>query len=280
VLRRLVRFALLFLVLPAFLPLAIASRALALAGAGNVALRMAARTQRRWARVFLRVLGVELEVEGELPSEACLVVANHLSYLDIVVLSALFPGRFVAKSEIASWPILGAMASSVGTIFVVQKRRRDVVRVEREMTRTLRAGVPVVLFPEGGSSRGVGVEPFKSSLLECAALGRHPCLAAALGYETPGSPWAPAATVCWWGGMDFWRHAWGLVGLPRVRARVSLAPELRSGSDRKALAARLREDVLTRFIPMPQEPAPPDTPWPELFRQAAPGRMVSSGLPE
>jgi len=197
------------------------------------------------------------------------VVANHVSYLDIAVLASHFPGRFVAKSEIAGWPVLGPMAATVGTIFVVQKRRRDVVRVEPEMARTLAAGVSVVLFPEGHSTRGLGVDRFHSSLLESAVRGRAPCLAVALSYETPSDPWAPAATVCWWGGMRFWRHAWTLVGLRRIVVSVRFAPVLRRGSDRKALAEELRHDLLERFVPVRQAPIAPDYPWPELFAKAA-----------
>lgn len=266
-LRRCSRFLGLFALNALFLPLALGSRLLASCAAERVALRLAARTQRRWARSFLGVLGVELVLESPLPSGAFLVVANHLSYLDIPVLAALFPGRFVAKSDIAGWPVLGQMAAAVGTIFVEQRRQRDVVRVERAMTRTLAAGVPVLLFPEGRSTRGTTVERLHSALLESAVRARIPCLAVTLGYETPADPWAPAATVCWWGGMGFWRHAWGLVGLRRIRARVAVAPAARYGEERKVLARALHTDLLARFAPVRQAPLAPDCPWRELFRE-------------
>jgi 1-acyl-sn-glycerol-3-phosphate acyltransferase len=270
-LRRCSRFAALLGLNLLFLPLALGTRLVALCGAlcgaRRLALRLAAATQLAWARSLLFVLGVELALEGTAPPGAFLVVANHLSYLDIPVLAALFPGRFVAKSEIAGWPVLGQMAATVGTIFVEQKRRSDVLRVEREMTRTLAAGVPVLLFPEGRSTRGLGVERLHSSLLECAVRARIPCLAVALGYETPDDPWAPASTVCWWGGMGFWRHAWGLTGLARIRARVAVAPELRLGTERKGLARTLQAELAARFTPVRQAPLAPDCPWPELFRE-------------
>src|SRR5262245_42605938 len=161
---------------------ALVSRFLALLGARRAALRLAAATQARWGAGILAILGTEIDLEGSLPSGACIVVANHLSYFDIPVVSALVRGRFVAKSEIAGWPMLGQLASVVGTIFLVQRRRRDMLRVEEEMRRTLEAGVPVVLFPEGHSTRGLGVDRLHSSLLEVAIHGRAPCLAVALGY--------------------------------------------------------------------------------------------------
>lgn len=249
------------------LPLVVCARLLALAGPARAALRFAAFTQRVWARGLLALLGVELELVGTPPPGVFLVVANHLSYLDVPVLAALFPGRFVAKSEIAGWPVLGRLTALVGTIFVTQERTRDVLRVEREMARTLAAGVPVLLFPEGHSTRGAGVDRLHSSLLECAASGRIPCLAVTLGYETPGEPWAPAATVCWWGGMSFWRHVGGLMTLRCVRARVCVAPVPRAAQDRKELATLLAADLLAGFVPVRQRPIAPDYPWPELFTE-------------
>ncbi|MEQ1894919.1 MAG: lysophospholipid acyltransferase family protein, partial [Planctomycetota bacterium] len=224
-------------------------------------------------------LAMHVTLEGALPERTCLVVANHLSYLDILVLGRFFPGRFVAKSEIAGWPVLGWLARAVGTIFVVQTRPRDVVRVDREMAETLAAGVAVLLFPEGHSTRGLGVDRFKSSLLASAALGRIPCLAVALHYETPRDPWAPAGTVCWWGGMGFWAHAWELVGLRRVEARVRLASTPRAHPDRKVLAEELQTALGQVFVPIRQAPVAPDWPWRALFEPhgIAPGDAPGLG---
>jgi 1-acyl-sn-glycerol-3-phosphate acyltransferase len=269
-LRPALRFPALFALTLSFLPLAFLARATELAGCERLALRLAAAIQRVWARAFLRVLGVELVVEGRAAGGASLFVANHVSYLDIVVLAALFPGRFVAKSEIAGWPVLGQMAAAVGTIFVDQRRARDVLRVEREMARTLAAGVPVLLFPEGHSTRGERVDRLKSSLLDGVARAGLPCLALTLHYETPRDPWAPAATVCWWGGMGFWRHALGLVSLRNIRARVRLADAARTEPDRKALAAVLHADLCAHFEPVRQAPIAPDCPWAELFTGSLP----------
>lgn len=261
-----------------FLPLALGARALARLGCERRALRLAAATQRAWARVFLRVLGVELVVEGGPPEQVAILVANHLSYLDIPVLAALFPGRFVAKREIARWPVLGQLAAATGTIFVEQRRARDVLRVDAEMARTLAAGVPVLLFPEGHSTRGERIDRVHSSLLECAVRADLPCQAVTLHYETPFDPWAPAATVCWWGGMGFWRHALGLLSLRGVQARVALAERARTATDRKELASALQADLDARFRPVRQAPIAPDYPWPELFSRPGPGAEGAPSL--
>jgi 1-acyl-sn-glycerol-3-phosphate acyltransferase len=256
------------------------ARLFARIGPERAALRFAAACQRAWAFGMLAILGVELELVGMPPDGAVLVVSNHLSYLDIPVLARLFPGRFVAKSEIAGWPVLGTLAAMVGTIFVVQKRTRDMVRVQRAMERTLAAGVPVLLFPEGHSTRGLGVDRLHSSLLECAARGRIPCLAVALGYETPHDPWTPAASVCWWGGMGFWRHVGGLIGLRRIRARVAIAPAVRTSSDRKTLAAELQRDLEAGFRPVRQAPVAPSCPWSGLFDTEPTPAATATRTPE
>lgn len=275
---RLLRFLGLFVLSAALLPAALSTRLAAWFGAERAALHSAAALQRLWARGMLALLGVHARLEGERPRDTVLVVANHLSYLDILVLARFFPGRFVAKSEIAGWPVLGWLARAVGTIFVVQSRARDVVRVDGEMARTLAAGVPVLLFPEGHATRGLGVDRFKSSLLENAARAGIPCLAVALHYETPLDPWAPAGTICWWGGMGFWVHAWNLVGLRRVEARLSLASTPLVHSDRKALAEGLRAALVERFHPIRQAPVAPDWPWRALFEPSGIGEGDAAGI--
>jgi len=230
-----------------------------------MSIRLGARMQRLWARTTLRLLGVRLEPEGDPPRGPFLIAANHSSYLDILVLSVLFPGRFVAKSEIAGWPMLGWMSRAVGTLFVQQARRRDVVRVGAEMTRTLAAGVSVILFPEGRATPGGRLEPFHTALFEPAAREGIPCLAVALHYETPGAAHGPAWTVAWWGGMEMPAHVSRLAALPGgVRARVRWAPRPSRGADRKQLASDVRAALSACFEPLRHEPVPPDLPWPWL----------------
>ncbi len=250
-------------------PLGVASRALGLVGRWQgAAMRLAATTQALWSWCMLRGMGIRLDlppVGREIAPGPFLVVANHLSYVDIAVLGFLFPGRFVAKSEIARWPVVGWLARLGGTIFLRQARRRELVRVGEEIGRTLAAGVGVVLFPEGRASRGARIERLHPGLLESAARQELACLAVALGYETPGEPWAPAASVCWWGGMGFWPHLWNLLGMKEVSARVRWTLEPIRASDRKELAERLRVELEERFAPVRQGPIAPDFPWRRLF---------------
>jgi 1-acyl-sn-glycerol-3-phosphate acyltransferase len=130
------------------------------------------RTQRSvvgiWSRRLLRMLNVDARVHGSLviTQGNVLLVANHVSWLDIFVLSSVHPVRFIAKAELARLPIIGRMVRSVGTLFVERARRRDTRRVNHRAADALSRGDIVAVFPEGTTSDGTDVLPFKSSLLQ------------------------------------------------------------------------------------------------------------------
>jgi len=214
--------------------------------------RIGTRMGQLWGRLMCAILGVRLIVDGQPPKGCFVMAANHLSYLDILVLNALYPSLFVAKREIAGWPMFGLVARGSGTLFVDRDRAKDVVRVGHEMTRRLQAGIPLTLFPEGKSTRGSEVLPFMPSLLEPAAKAGVPCYGAALSYETPGVTTPPATTVCWYDGHNFVDHILRLMKVPRIEARVIFTPAPFASSDRKELARRLHEEVVEAFVPVRQ----------------------------
>ena len=207
-------------------------------------------------------MGVRVTVEGLAPTGSFFLVANHLSYLDIPVLLGRLNGRFLAKSEIASWPVLGLLARSTGTLFVDRSRKRDLTRVIAEVTALLERGPGAIVFPEATSTDGARVHPFKPSLFEVPARLGVDVSVAALRYATPdGSPSAWEA-VCWWGDAEFAPHFWRLLALPRVHATVTFAPEKVTGgtaaapSDRKRMAAETQRALEAVFSPTRPEPAP------------------------
>jgi 1-acyl-sn-glycerol-3-phosphate acyltransferase len=212
------------------------------------------RFLRTWSRAFLRVLGVRVTWRGPVPAPPFLLAANHLSYLDVLVLASRLPTTFVAKAEIATWPVLGPLCSSFGTLFVDRGRKSDLPRLLGRLEEALAAGSGVVFFPEGTSSPGVGVLPFRSPLLALPAASGHPVHAAALAYRTPPAEAPAHLSVCWWGDMPFSPHLASLLGHSRIDAVVSVAAEPLVDADRKALALALREAVLGEFSPS----APPD----------------------
>jgi 1-acyl-sn-glycerol-3-phosphate acyltransferase len=212
-----------------------------------------ARLSGRWGRALCAILGVERTVEGSIPNgRAFLVASNHVSYLDILVLGSIYPSLFVAKREIATWPLFGWVARGAGTIFIDRERPKDVVRAGREMAKTLTVGVSLTIFPEGRSSDGAAILPFLPSLLEPAAQAGVPCYAATINYETPGSARAPSDTVCWHDGSSFPGHFVRLAGLPRIDARVRFASAPVTSDDRKELARTLWENANSGFEPIRQ----------------------------
>ena len=153
------------------------------------------------SRRFLSVLHCSVEVSGEVPRGG-LIACNHLGYVDILVLGSVCPAIFVAKSDVREWPIFGWLASRAGTIFVSRNAPAKVAAQLQEMEQPLRDGRPVILFPEGTSSDGSQVLPFRSSLLESAIITGSPVTSAAIGYDLMGrscrctAPQMPALPRC------------------------------------------------------------------------------------
>jgi 1-acyl-sn-glycerol-3-phosphate acyltransferase len=223
----------------------------ALAGLGHVCLCAfrsndavpAARASwlQRSSRRALRIFGLKPQVSGTIPSSG-LLVCNHLSYLDILVLAACAPAVFVAKCEVKHWPLFGWFARLAGTIFVNREKRTQVGRLTDEIETVLNRGVLVILFPEGTSSGGQTVLPFKSSLLEPAARQTHPLSAGLIQYDLDDGD--VAEEVCYWKDMTLVPHLVNLLSKRRVRASVRFA-QLREGSaDRKQLARQLHAEVV------------------------------------
>jgi 1-acyl-sn-glycerol-3-phosphate acyltransferase len=262
-LRAIRRLAAILALAAGLLPCAFATRVFSFAGARNKAVLWAARLQGFWGRWSLYAMGVQVDVRGEVPKGTYFVCSNHLTYVDIPLLSALFGARFVAKGEIEQWPLFGMLSKSVGTIFVTPRRRAELLRTAEEIDATLELATNVVLFPEGRASRGVRLERFHTALFEGPVRNGLPCLPVVLHYEPLGVDAGAAWTVCWWGGMDLWRHVWRLAGLGGVRARVTIGEPV-VGDDRKTLASELHRRMETDFEPLTQEPVPHDLPWPHL----------------
>jgi 1-acyl-sn-glycerol-3-phosphate acyltransferase len=205
---------------------------------------------RLWARTAVALLGMQLEVRGTPPASPSLLVANHLSYVDILLLATQTNALFVAKSEIAAWPIIGLFCRSVHTVFLDRKRKRDLPRAIKEITAALQKGRTVVLFPEGTSSAGALVLPFKSSLFEAATRAGVSVSWASLTYHTFEEKWPASHTVCWWGEMTFIPHLYALLQLPGFQATVTFNDAPLATTDRKTLAARAWVGVAGRFTPV------------------------------
>jgi lyso-ornithine lipid O-acyltransferase len=192
-----------------------------------------------------RMIGIEIDQRGEIsPVQPTLFVVNHLSYLDIAVISAVVETSFIAKREVATWPLFGQLARLQRTVFV--ERRAAGVKNERdEVARRLAQGDNLVLFAEGTSGDGNRLRPFKSALFSVAQIeadGRpvmvQPVTIAYthLDQMPLGRAWRPLIT--WFGDMDMLSHGWRFLGLGRVTATLCFHPPVRFDQfgSRKALA--------------------------------------------
>jgi 1-acyl-sn-glycerol-3-phosphate acyltransferase len=202
------------------------------------------RVTRAWANGLCRVIGLRPAVDGAAPAGPGILVTNHVSYLDVPVLLALTGGRFVAKREVSRWPLIGWLARTAGTLFVARGQSgRDAGMVLEGMERALREGDLVVFFPEGTTTRGDRVLPFKSGLLALAARREVAVLTGALAYR-PDDPRVDGGRVlCWADEQSFVPHLWRLLTLRGVRARIVFSPQPVSGPDRKLLALALERRV-------------------------------------
>jgi len=201
------------------------------------------RFLRRWSRAMVRILGVRIECSGPIPPAPCVLVSNHLGYVDIPVLGSCADTLFVSKLEVRSWPLIGRAAAAIGTIFVDRGSRRAIPEVNAQIHAALQNQDRVLFFPEGTSTGGSGVLEFKSSLLEPAASSGYPVFCAAVHYSTmPDEPHASQA-VCWWGNMEFAEHVFGLLRLSQFRARVVFHEQPHLGGGRKLLAEQTEQVV-------------------------------------
>jgi len=209
-------------------------------------------------RLICWLLDVRVEITGEISRDRpVLLIANHISWLDIIVVSAVAPVHFIAKREVADWPFFGLMAKLQRTVFVDRERRSTVKDTAHEIARRLDAGERIVLFAEGTSSDGNQILPFKSALIGAAALaaqeegGGADVQTLAIAYTRMyGLPMGRVARthVAWYGDMDMLSHVWGLLrkGPLDVRVRIGAPLRLENVRDRKKLAAiseaRVRHD--------------------------------------
>lgn len=203
----------------------------------------------RWgARAAAMSIRMRIEVTGTPPEPPFCLVANHLSYLDAVVIMSQIRGVMIAKSEVASWPAIGTLSRRIGTVFIDRETARDVMRVNDIIASLLNSGDGIALFPEGTTSDGSQVGHFKSSLLNYPAVSSYPVHYAAIRYVTPTKE--ASERVCWWGDMTFGAHLYQLARLGRFTAQVQFGVPPVIASDRKQLTAELQSRVEDLFSPV------------------------------
>ncbi len=199
--------------------------------------------RRRWSRRLLGVLGIELEARGEAIAPGCMLVANHISWVDIFVINALVPAAFVSKAEVRAWPVIGWLAARNDTIFLRRGSRGHARIINAETAALLDAGCNVAIFPEGTTTDGSALLHFHGALLQPAIACGHPVQALALQYRRPDDRFSAAPAYV--GEMSLGECIANIVAAPRTIARLTVAAPIATadGADRRMLAARTRAQI-------------------------------------
>ena len=198
----------------------------------------------QWARKMLAILGIELRLSGAPPAHGpMLLVANHISWLDILVMHAARHCRFVAKADVRRWPLIGTLATGAGTLYIERESRRDAMRVVHHMAESLRAGDILAVFPEGTTSDGRALLPFHANLLQAAISADAPVQPVALSFVDAAS--GEMSTAASYIGDDtLVGSLWRTVTAPSLAAVVVFGvPEGAQGRGRRAWAVALHDAV-------------------------------------
>ena len=215
---------------------------------------------KRWSRRLLRILAVEPRVHGELGTRNgnVMVVANHISWLDIFVLNSVHPVRFVAKSELAAWPIIGAMIRGAGTLFVERTKRRDTHRVNDRVAKVLADGDVVAIFPEGTTTDGLDMLPFKSSLLQPIVDAQGHVQPVAIRYRTPDG--ALSVAPAYVGETTFAASFWEVCGARALTVELIATAALPARDSHRRTLARDAEISIRTVLAAPGAAKAPGTP--------------------
>lgn len=203
----------------------------------------------RWCRRIVRAMGIEYTVEG-VPPENGAVVSNHLSYVDVMVYSAIRPFVMVAKREVRDWPLLGWLTAQAGTVYVrrsedaaANDERQSHAQVNALMAEAYASGLPVLFFPEGTTTDGSAVLPFRRGLFHSVLHGGVALRTAALRLDAGEGE---ATDVCFVGDALLAPHLFRLLGLRKISATVRFG-DVVTGKDRFALAAGARAEVVEMY---------------------------------
>ena len=203
------------------------------------------------ARMLLAALGVRLRLRGPVPREGSLLVANHISWLDILVLLAIRPVRLVAKCEVRRWPGIGGLAGLAGAIFVDRARPKALPGTVAEVTAALRAGRSVAVFPEGTTHCGAArcAPSFRPAMFQAALDAGAPVVPVTIGYDSPAAAFIGDDTL--------WTAVCRVAAVRRLGVSLVAAPALHPvpGADRRILAQAAQASVTCVVPSVPKQRA-------------------------
>ena len=202
-----------------------------------------------WSARMLEILGVRLHAHGVFPTaqQSLLVVANHVSWLDIAALHAVLPqARFVAKAQVHHWPVVGWLCRGARTLFIERERKRDAMRVVHEMAHALAEGDTVAVFPEGTTADGHALKPFHANLLQAAITSGRSVLPVALRFSDPLHAVSPVVEYV--GDTSLMTSLWRVLRAPSLQVTLLACAAIDSaGQERRALSQRCHAAIEQRL---------------------------------
>lgn len=197
-----------------------------------------------WALQFLALWDIHLKVLGQPVAQGpVLMVCNHISWLDISVIHAARHCRFVSKSDIRDWPLVGALATGAGTLYIERTSRKDALRMVKDMADAMRNGDVVAVFPEGTTSDGRDLLPFHANLIQSAIQAQAPVQPMSLQFLDAATG-EPTFAPCYIGDDTLLGSIWRTLTAPRITAVVHFGQlQQADGRDRRAWALALRAEV-------------------------------------
>ena len=194
-----------------------------------------------WGAGMLRALGIRLDAEGTLAAAPVLLLANHVSWLDILAIDALRGVRFVSKADVRHWPLIGYLVESGGTLFIERERKRDALRVVHHVAEALREGATVAVCPEGTTGTGGTVLPLHANLLQAAVATGIPVQPVALRYADAAAAFSPAVD---WTEVNLVQSVWRAARARGLVAHVRALPPIpTAGAERRVLAEAVRTQL-------------------------------------
>jgi 1-acyl-sn-glycerol-3-phosphate acyltransferase len=229
-----------------------------------------------WSAALLRLAGLQLIVRGTPRPGPTLLLANHVSWLDIAAIHAVAPqARFVSKADVLAWPLLGRLIKGAGTLFIERERKRDALRVLHQVAEALKAGDTVVVFPEGTTGDGKTLLPFHANLLQAAIATGTPVQAVALRYGDDTHRVSPVVEFV--GATTLLQSVWRIAGAHGLRVHVDLlAAQGTRHADRRALADHLHAQIDAQLRAGAQAP-PGDAEVADAHAGAAPRAAAPRG---
>jgi len=196
-----------------------------------------------WGYGMAWIFGMKIKATGPRPKAPFYLVSNHVSYTDIILVCAVCPAWFISKSEVASWPGIGALTKMGPTIFINRELRRDVKRMNQLIGQLVVDGGAVGFFPEGTTTDGTAISPFNPSLFQPAIEMKLPVTTAAIAYEARAGMAPVSECIAWYGDMEFAPHSANLLSQSGFTAYIRFSSETVTADDRKVLAKKSHAQV-------------------------------------